>query len=258
MTTWWGLEPTTWAELVVAACTLALAIATVVLAIFTRNMAKETRHEAAAVRQEVTVATKQVDVSEAAYRAAIMPWLTVAPYGSPGMHLLRREVEIIPRTQGVGGTIQVINIGNGLAVIPEQGVTVIQQRRAELGEALVFPGAANPPAIGLRDSSVVSFRIPRSSAAAASMTLDQFAGRTNNCYGGFDIDVRFTDATGEQSIHARFHAYGNSEGRFHVHSVSYLHPHDEKPFLTTDFGWPSVQGGQEAGDDAKGFIPRSD
>ncbi len=231
------MEPSTYVDIVVAVATLGLAFATWRLAIHTRAMAKETRDEATAVRDQVSVANTQVNVSESAYRAAIMPWLTVAPYDDPNLRLLRREVAARPFLAGTGGSIEVTNIGNGLAVIPEGGVTVVQVSSVQSEKLLMFPGAASPPSVGIGARSVISFRIPHDSAQAASLTLDDFAQRTVNSTGGFLIEVRFSDATGGQPLRARFHAFGDAEGRYHIHKVSYLRNQDETPFTTAGVGW---------------------
>lgn len=222
-------------QLLVAFATVVLAGATFWLGMSTRRMAKETRAQALAVVDEVVAANRQVEVTRDAYQSAIMPWLVVTP-NKPPDHLLRREVKMIVWPRETGGSFKVRNIGNGLAVVPEGGVNVVQEK--ETDDRLSFPGAATPPCIGVSEDAYISFKIPASSAQASAVTIDSFSGRTANTWGKFAVEVRFTDATGGQPIRATFRVFGEEDGRYRVHAVGYQGLEHDKPVIATVIGWP--------------------
>jgi hypothetical protein len=223
-------------DLLVAVGTLLLAGATFWLGRSTRRMAKETHEEAEAVRLEVNVATRQVEVSKAAYQAAIMPWLVVSLYADVSSEL-RRHVDVFEYGEFTECKIAVQNIGNGLAVIPEGGVKVMPLK----GDAGVYvlEGSAMPPSIGVGQTSMIRFSILKNSAAHPQMSLDLFAERTSSSPGGLVVEVKCTDATGGQPVRVRFYGLGDEAGYYQLCKVSYLRDSEHEPFLVTHVGWPT-------------------
>lgn len=236
-----GLETSAWVQVGVAVITLALAGVTGWLAWQTRKVAQDTKAEAEAVSASVSVAEKQVRVSHAAYVSSILPWLVSEPlvekWGT-GQSALKVSMEV-KKIENVdeyfGAEIGLKNIGNGLAILPEKGISVHRADGNSIDEKDDYDTSVRaatycrPQCIGKESSGRVGFRIAFSSPADRWKSLDDFAGRTEKKWGRFFIDVKFTDAAAAQELTARFEVAivpwpsGPDElNEYHVTATTYL------------------------------------
>lgn len=240
----WGLTVPEWVQVVVATCTLLLAIATVVLALFTRKMALEAHDEVEAVRLQLRVAQNQLQVGEAAHRAAIMPWLVAASareasiVGTSPWPMMSEE-----DSRQIEGQFAVSNIGNGLAVIPADGIRVLPSSRSQ-AKVAVGVGFPVTPSIAVSGSSLIRFAIPKEPIERTCLTIRQFTNASPNATGEFFADVTYTDATGGQPVRARFHFVEGEERdlTFFLHGVSYFRQGEPEPFARTESNTFSLVG----------------
>lgn len=223
------------AQLAATVATFVLAYMTWRLAQHTRNLADETKVESDAVRDEVKAANRQVQVSEGATQAAIMPWLRPATLPEAQEHQFVHGISVMEGEDHYQGSLSVMNIGNGLALI--KGVKVLPSPQSERRTAYGI-GMARTPAIAVHEGTWVDFIIKKNDTRWPSLTLDEFTARMgDNRTGLFFVDITYTDATSGQPVRMRLLANQNPDlvSTYDVGEVSYFHDDDTESFAKTEY-----------------------
>jgi hypothetical protein len=238
--------------------TAIMAIATFLLARHTRETLEETKkvatateEQALAVREQSQHVERQVEISTAALRASVQPWLiweaaieaegsASSPFaelpggaiGSSGWH---SAVAAYVSEREVSGWLRLRNVGSGLALLdmsssriyPRNEVHPYEDLRPDVEVPIVPSGAVLD----------VNFTIPaRNSVDGEAMTMLEFAG------GGaghelFAIEIVYRDALGESEVAARFAVHrGQGEDEWQVFRVEYRRRGDEMPVVVSRYG----------------------
>jgi hypothetical protein len=227
---------TGWATFALAAVTFGLAIVATFAAVWTKRAAKATEALAKHAAEETDAAQRQAAATVKLVEASVRPWITTDPTNTLMISPYRGEGLSAPSV-----SLQVRNVGEGLALIVPERTYMRHYRPDEAQPEPLHPGTVAKPAISpiaelpqtdpWRGAAPVMFNLADRDLDGS--ILKDLLAETPPRDVRFLIDLEYTDAAGGQPTWARFHclrpADTNSDPT--VTRIDYLHDEDGLPVV---------------------------